>query len=29
VSATLVSEHDVAGHREAGDSATVKVTLDA
>jgi mannose-6-phosphate isomerase-like protein (cupin superfamily) len=29
VSATLVSEHDVAGHRQAGDSATVKVTLDA
>ena len=29
MSATLVSEHDVAGHREAGDSATVKVTLDA
>jgi mannose-6-phosphate isomerase-like protein (cupin superfamily) len=29
VSATLVSEHDLAGHREPGDSATVKVTLDA
>jgi mannose-6-phosphate isomerase-like protein (cupin superfamily) len=29
VTATLVSEHDVAGHREAGDSATVRVTLDA
>jgi mannose-6-phosphate isomerase-like protein (cupin superfamily) len=25
----LVSEHDVAGHREPGDSATVRVTLDA
>jgi mannose-6-phosphate isomerase-like protein (cupin superfamily) len=29
VSATLVSEHDVAGHRDPGDSATVRVTLDA
>lgn len=29
MTATLVSEHDVAGHREPGDSATVKVTLDA
>jgi mannose-6-phosphate isomerase-like protein (cupin superfamily) len=29
VTATLVSEHDVAEHRQAGDSATVKVTLDA
>ncbi len=28
-SATLVSEHEVAGRREPGDSATVKVTLDA
>jgi mannose-6-phosphate isomerase-like protein (cupin superfamily) len=29
VTATLVSEHEVAGHREPGDSATVRVTLDA
>jgi mannose-6-phosphate isomerase-like protein (cupin superfamily) len=29
VTATLVSEQDVEGHREPGDSATVKVTLDA
>jgi mannose-6-phosphate isomerase-like protein (cupin superfamily) len=29
VNATLIREHDVAGHREPGDSATVKVTLDA
>jgi mannose-6-phosphate isomerase-like protein (cupin superfamily) len=29
VSATVVSEHDVAGHRDPGDSATVRVTLDA
>ena len=29
MTATLVSEHDVAGHREPGDSATVQVTLDA
>jgi mannose-6-phosphate isomerase-like protein (cupin superfamily) len=29
VTATLMSEHEVGGHREAGDSATVKVTLDA
>jgi mannose-6-phosphate isomerase-like protein (cupin superfamily) len=27
--ATLVSEREVAGHREPGDSATVRVTLDA
>jgi mannose-6-phosphate isomerase-like protein (cupin superfamily) len=29
VTATLVSEHEVGGRREAGDSANVKVTLDA
>ncbi len=29
MTATLVSEHEVAGHREPGDSATVRVTLDA
>lgn len=29
MSATLVSEHDLAGHRDPGDSATVTVTLDA
>jgi len=29
VSATLVHAQDLAGHREPGDSATVKVTLDA